>query len=149
MSKALEQFMFKWQAVCTKYYIFFEKGIFCVYPYTLNSYKLHCAIDLPVMVIMWFFILVLFFPFSASMYYIAWIETIPKFGGTWVAQSVKHPTLAQVMLSRSVSSSPTSGSVLTAQSPEPASDSVSPSLCPSPTRTLSLSLTLSKQINIF
>ena len=55
--------------------------------------------------------------------------------GTWVAQSVKWPTSAQVMISRSVSSSPASGSVLTAQSLEPASDSVSPSLCPSPAHT--------------
>ena len=36
--------------------------------------------------------------------------------GAWVARSVKRPTSAQVMISRSVSSSPTSGSVLTAQS---------------------------------
>ena len=49
-------------------------------------------------------------------------------GGAWVAQSVERPTAAQVMISRSVSSSPASGSVLTAQSLEPASDSVSPSL---------------------
>ena len=49
-----------------------------------------------------------------------------------VAQSVKCATSAQVMISQSVSSSPASGSVLTAQSLEPASDSVSPSLCPSP-----------------
>ena len=49
-------------------------------------------------------------------------------GGAWVAQLVKRPTSAQVMISRSVSSSPTSGSVLTAQSLEPVSDSVSPSL---------------------
>ena len=42
--------------------------------------------------------------------------------------SVKRPTSAQVMISRSVSSSPASGSVLTAQSLEPVSDSVSPSL---------------------
>ena len=48
--------------------------------------------------------------------------------GTWVAQSVKRPTSAQVMISWSVSSSPASGSVLTAQSLEPISDSVSPSL---------------------
>ena len=46
-----------------------------------------------------------------------------------MAQSVgKCPTLAQVMISQVVSSSPLSGSVLTAQSLEPASDSVSPSL---------------------
>ena len=49
-------------------------------------------------------------------------------GGTWVAQSVKRLTSARVMISRSVSSSPASGSVLTAQSLEPVSDSVSPSL---------------------
>ena len=35
--------------------------------------------------------------------------------GAWVAQSVKRPTPAQVTISRSVSSSPVSGSVLTAQ----------------------------------
>ena len=44
------------------------------------------------------------------------------------AQSVELPTLAQVMVSQVVGSSPASGSVLTAQSLEPASDSVSPSL---------------------
>ena len=57
--------------------------------------------------------------------------------GAWVAQSVKRPTSAQVMISWSVGSSPVSGSVLTAQSLEPASDSVS---CPSPTCALSLSI---------
>ena len=46
------------------------------------------------------------------------------FWGTWVAPLVKQPTSAQVMLSRLVSSSPGSGSVLTAQSLEPAFDSV-------------------------
>ena len=48
--------------------------------------------------------------------------------GTWVAQSVERLTSAQVMISRPVSLSPASGSVLTAQSLEPVSDSVSPSL---------------------
>ena len=43
-----------------------------------------------------------------------------------MAQSVKHPTLAQVMISQFVVLSPGSGCVLTDQSPEPASDSVSP-----------------------
>ena len=38
--------------------------------------------------------------------------------GTWVAQSVLRPTSAQVMISWSVSSSPVSGSVLTALSLE-------------------------------
>ena len=52
--------------------------------------------------------------------------------GTWVAQSVKRPTLAQVMISWFVSSSHMSGSMLTAQSLEPASDSVSPSLSAPP-----------------
>ena len=48
--------------------------------------------------------------------------------GAWVAQSVKCPTLAQVMVSPFMGSSPAPGSVLTAQSLEPVSDSVSPSL---------------------
>ena len=62
------------------------------------------------------------------------------FRGAWVAQSVKHPTSAQVMISRSVGSSPALGSVLTAQSLEPVSDSVSPSLCDPPPFMLCLSL---------
>ena len=49
-----------------------------------------------------------------------------------MTQSVKLPTLVQVMISQSVGSSPASGSVLTAYSLEPASDSVSPSLSASP-----------------
>ena len=59
-----------------------------------------------------------------------------------MAQSVKGLTLAQVMISQSMSSNPTLGSVPTGQSLEPASDSVSPSLslCPSPAHDLSLSL---------
>ena len=59
-----------------------------------------------------------------------------------MAQSVEHPTSAQVMISRFVGSGPASGSVLTAQSLEPASDSVSPSL--SPPFPLTLCLFLSK-----
>ena len=64
------------------------------------------------------------------------------FWGTWVAQLVKRPTLAQVMTSQFVSSSPASG--LMTQSLEPASDSVSPSLslCLSPAHALPLSLSL-------
>ena len=57
-----------------------------------------------------------------------------------MAQSVGHPTSAQVMISRSVGSGPASGSVLTAQSLEPVSDSVSPSSSDSPLFMLSLSL---------
>ena len=60
--------------------------------------------------------------------------------GAWVAQSVEDLTLAQVMISLSVSSSPTSCSVLSVQSLKPASGSVSPSLWPSPIHTVSLCL---------
>ena len=60
--------------------------------------------------------------------------------GAWVAQSVKRPTSAQVMISRFVSSSLVSGSVLMALSLEPASDSVSPSLSAPPPFILCLSL---------
>ena len=52
--------------------------------------------------------------------------------GAWVAQLVKHLTSAQVMVSWSVTSSPTLGCVLTAQSLEPASDSLSFSLSAPP-----------------
>ena len=57
---------------------------------------------------------------------------IKSFWGAWVAQSVERPTSAQVMISQSVSLSPASGSGLTAQSLEPVSDSVSPSLSAPP-----------------
>ena len=45
--------------------------------------------------------------------------------GAWMAQSAKHPALAQVMISQFMGLSPASGSMLTAQSLEPASESVS------------------------
>ena len=64
--------------------------------------------------------------------------------GAWVAQSVKRPTSTQVMISRSVSWSPASGSVLTARSLELASDSVSPSLPVPPPLTLCLSKIINK-----
>ena len=58
-----------------------------------------------------------------------------------MAQLVKHLTSAQVILSQFVGVGPTMGSVRTAQSLEPASDSVSPSLsAPTPTHALSVSL---------
>ena len=60
-------------------------------------------------------------------------------GDAWVAQSVGHPTSAQVMISRFGSSSPATGSVLAAQSLEPASDSVSPSLSAPPLLALCVS----------
>ena len=61
------------------------------------------------------------------------------YGGAWVAQLAKHLTSAQIMVSQFVDSSPASGSVLTVQSLEPASDSVSPSLSAPPPLTLCLS----------
>ena len=64
-----------------------------------------------------------------------------------MAQSVERPTSAQVMISQSVSLSPKSGSVLTAQSLEPASDSVSPSLSAPPLFILSLSLSQKQTLN--
>ena len=80
-----------------------------------------------------------YLPLSLLLPHLCFLSKTNKHWGIWVAQSVEHPTSAQVMISRSVSSSPVSGSVLTAQSLEPASDSVCLSLCPSPARTLSLS----------
>ena len=62
--------------------------------------------------------------------------------GAWAAQSVKHPTSAQVRISQLVGSSPASGSVLTAWSLEPGACFgfwVSLSL-PLPAHALSLSL---------
>ena len=56
-----------------------------------------------------------------------------------MAQSVKLPTSAQVMISQFMDLSPVSGSVLTAQNLEPVSDSVSPSLSAPPLLSLFLS----------
>ena len=67
-------------------------------------------------------------------------------GGWGEVHSVKRPTLAQVMISRLVGSSPAWGSVLTAGSLEPALDSVSPSL--SAPSLLGLCLSVSQKINI-
>ena len=55
-----------------------------------------------------------------------------------MAQLVERPTLAQVMISLFPGLSPASGSGLTAQSLEPALDSVSPSLSAPPPLTLYL-----------
>ena len=61
-----------------------------------------------------------------------------------MARLVKRLTSALVAISQFVGLGPASGSVLMAQGPEPASDSVSPlSLCSSPAHVLSLSLALS------
>ena len=65
---------------------------------------------------------------------------IHRIRGSWVAQSVECLTSSQVMISQFVSLSPMLGSMLTAQSLEPASDSVSPSLSAPPLFMLCLSL---------
>ena len=65
--------------------------------------------------------------------------------GAWVAQLVKRLTSAHVMILRFVSLSPVSGSVLTARSLEPASDSVSPSLSAPHLLMLCLSLSLNNK----
>ena len=59
-------------------------------------------------------------------------------GGPWVAQSAKHLTSAQVVISQFVGSS--IRLCTTARSLEPASDSVSPSLSAPPLLALCLSL---------
>ena len=56
--------------------------------------------------------------------------------GTWVPRLVKCQTSPKVMISRFMGSRPPSGSVLTAQSLEPVSHSVSPSLSASSPLTL-------------
>ena len=66
--------------------------------------------------------------------------------GAWVAQSVKRPTSAQVTISRFMSSSPASGSVLTAQSLGAALDSVAPSLSAPPPLMFCLSLSLKNKL---
>ena len=63
-----------------------------------------------------------------------------NFRGALVAQSVECLTSAQVMISQFMGLSPMSGSVLTAQGLEPASDPVSPSLSAPPPLMLSASL---------
>ena len=65
-----------------------------------------------------------------------------------MAQSVEHLTSAQVMILQFVGSSPTLGSVLTAQNLEAASDSVSPSLSAPPPLVLCLSLSLSLSLSL-
>ena len=67
--------------------------------------------------------------------------------GAWVAQLVKCPTSDQVMISQLVGLSPASGSVLTAQSLEPGSDCMSPSLSAPPLLVFCLSLS-QKSVNI-
>ena len=68
--------------------------------------------------------------------------------GTLGVQLIKRPTSAQIMISQFMGSSPTSGSVLTAQSLEPASDSVSPSLSAPPLLSLCLSASVSVSVSV-
>ena len=63
-----------------------------------------------------------------------------------MTQLVKHLTSTQVMISRFVSSTPASGSVLIAQSLEPASDSVSPLLSAPPPLMLCLYQKMNKHL---
>ena len=82
------------------------------------------------------------FKATTASYLMGSLRNSQKFSlrGAWVAQSVKCPTSAPVKISRFMRSSPASGSVLTAQSLEPASDSVSPSVTALPPLTLCLPL---------
>ena len=64
----------------------------------------------------------------------------------WVVQSVKHSASSQVMISCFMDLIPALGSVLTAQSLEPASDSASPSLSAPPLLMLCLSVSLKNKI---
>ena len=68
--------------------------------------------------------------------------------GAWVAQLFKCPNLAQVVTLQFVGSSPASGSVLTARTLEPASDSVSPPLSVPPMLMLCLSLSLHNKLTL-
>ena len=80
--------------------------------------------------------------FILNMYFIGF-KIYSAFRGSWVAQSVKRLTSAQVMISWFVGLSPASGSVLIAQNLEPVLSSVSLSLsAPSP---LTLCLSLSQK----
>ena len=72
----------------------------------------------------------------------SWSRVAEEIWGTWVAQAVKHPTLAQVMISGFLTLSTMLDSVLAARSLEPASDSMSPSLSDPPSLALYLCLSL-------
>ena len=77
--------------------------------------------------------------FPANIFLVVKLTASPR--GTWVAQWVKHPASAQVMISQFVSSSPAWGSC--ADSSEPGACfglCVFPSLCPFPAHAQCLSL---------
>ena len=86
--------------------------------------------------------------YSSSLFLLSWtlvLLCIRHSLGAWVAQSVKRPTSAQVMISRFMGSSPALGSVLIAQSLEPVSDSVCVSLSLPLPHSCYLSLSLSQK----
>ena len=85
-------------------------------------------LDVPVALFFCFFFVFFFVKYRHKTYRFNHFLKNVYFWGAWVAQSVERPTSAQVTILRSASSSPASGSGLMAQSLEPASDSVSPSL---------------------
>ena len=96
----------------------------------------------PVILLFWFCsgITIVFLNYKSQ-----WLTLLLKsllYWGAWVAQSVQRLTLAQVMISQPMGWSLSSGSVLTAQSPEPASDSVCLSLSAPPLLALCLSFSL-------
>ena len=68
-------------------------------------------------------------------------------GVAWVAQSVKHPTWAQVIITQFVGSNPVSVSVDTSEPRACFRFCLSLFLCPSPAHTLSLSLKIN--VNYF
>ena len=76
-----------------------------------------------------------FFSYPPAIPHIATGVIITSRWGTWMAQSVEHLTLTPVMILRFVSSSPTSSSLLSAQSPLRILCPLS--VCPSPACTLS------------
>ena len=76
-------------------------------------------------------------------YFLSWRSLrVEEMWGAWVAQSVRRPTSARVVISWFVSLSPALGSVLTAQSLESASDSVFLCLSAPPLLMLSLARSL-------
>ena len=97
----------------------------------MTSYNSRVSIIFSVLVLCDYYEIIYFF----TCYHLDWEPQ-----GAWVAQSAQHPTSAQVTISQFVGSSPASGSVMTAQSLEPVSDSVSPSLSDPPPFMLYLSL---------
>ena len=82
----------------------------------------------------------LFFCFSLPTILAVATSEVMRSLGAWVARSLRHPTLAQVMIPRFMGLSPVLGSVLTAWSLQPVSDSVSPSLSAPPPLSLYLSV---------